>query len=232
MDVTKGFGEAGPSQVFQKLMAVSWPAGVQQLFLATGYSTLFWVIGCVGAMELAAANVLLNITLVGVLPLLGLGLASASLVGQALGAQDIDDARSWGWDVTRVGLIFVSGICLPMLFAPEWLLSLFIMESEVVHLAVLPLRITAAWLGAESVAMVLLYSLMGAGASRTTMITTICCQWLIGLPLAYFGPVLGGGLTKFGLRKGSLVQSKGSFLPGFGGDKAGLWLRFSRRERR
>ena len=85
MDVTKGFSRSWPGrQVFQKLMAVSWPAGVQQLFLATGYSTLFWVIGCVGAMELAVANVLLNITLVGVLPLLGLGLASEQLVGQAL----------------------------------------------------------------------------------------------------------------------------------------------------
>ena len=74
----------------RRLIRVSLPAGCQQLFLATGYSTLFWVIGLVGSSELAAANVLLNLTLVGILPLLGLGLASASLVGQSL-----DAMKSW-----------------------------------------------------------------------------------------------------------------------------------------
>ena len=60
-------------------------------------------------------GVLVNIMLVAILPGVGMGLAAATLVGQALGRGDPDDAERWGWDVARLamvtlGLVGVIGI--------------------------------------------------------------------------------------------------------------------------
>ena len=69
------------------------------------------------------------------------------------------------------------------------------MEVEVVELAVVPLCLTAVWLFAEALSMILMNSLMGAGASSITMKVSVVCQWGVGLPLAYLvGPKLGFGL--------------------------------------
>ncbi len=174
---------------------LSLPAGLQQFFLAAGFTCLFWIIGLVGASELAAANVIINLNLVGILPSLGFGLAAASLVGQALGAGDTADAKRWCWDVVRVTLAVVFFLALPMIFLPEWLLGLFIMEPSVVAVGVLPLRLAGLFLFAEGIGLVVLNALMGAGATRTTMLIAVLCQWGIGLPMAYFvGPYLGYGL--------------------------------------
>ncbi len=178
-----------------KMLRLSVPAGLQQFMLATGYTVLFWIVGKVGTAELAAANVLLNLVLVGFLPSLGLGLASASLVGQALGQGDPDDAGRWGWDVSKVAMVVVALLGLPMLLIPELLLSLFLDSPDTIALATLPLRFSGATLAVDALGMVLLNSLIGAGATRTVMLVSVLCQWIIGLAGAYLvGPVLGLGL--------------------------------------
>ncbi|MGD9341345.1 MAG: MATE family efflux transporter, partial [Chromatiales bacterium] len=69
----------------ETLIRLSIPTGIQQLFFSAGFVVTFWIIGLIGTAEVAAANVLINVTLVALLPGLGLGMAAATLVGQALG---------------------------------------------------------------------------------------------------------------------------------------------------
>ena len=126
---------------------------------------------------------------------LGLGLAAASLVGQALGRGDADDAEAWGWDVVKVTVAVIVVLGLPMAIAPEVLLAGFLDNPETIAIAALPLRISGLTLAVDGVALVLLNSLIGAGATRTVMVVSVLCQWLIGLVGAYImGPVLGFGL--------------------------------------
>ena len=80
------------------LVRLSLPTGVQQLFFSAGFVVTYWIIGLVGTAELAAASVLINVMLVAILPGLGLGLAAATLVGQALGRGEADDASRCGQD--------------------------------------------------------------------------------------------------------------------------------------
>lgn len=76
----------------RSLVRITIPAGFQQLFFAAGLVAMFWIIGRIGTPELAAANVLVTVLLFAILPGLGLGLACATLVGQALGRREPDDA--------------------------------------------------------------------------------------------------------------------------------------------
>lgn len=177
------------------LVRVALPAGVQQLFFAAGMTAFLWIVGKVGTDELAASNVLLNLVLVGVLPGLGFGLASASLVGQALGRREPQDARLWGWEVSRLALVAVALVALPGALMPELILRVFLTDAHVVELAAPTLRLVACLLGPDAAGFVLMQSLIGAGDARRVMAASTALQWGAFLPIAYvLGPLLGFGL--------------------------------------
>lgn len=179
-----------------RMLKLSGPAGLQQLLFAAGMTVLFTLIGKIGTAELAAGNVLVNLMLVAILPAIGFGIASATLVGQALGRGQVDDARGWGWDVCKLAMAVLVVLGLPGLVFPELILGVFIHNPETLALAVAPLRIVAATLVFEAVGMVLLNAHLGAGATRRVMGVSIGIQWGLQLPMVWFaGVYLGWGLT-------------------------------------
>jgi putative MATE family efflux protein len=191
-----GFASALPDRdVLVTMWRVSIPACLQNFFFAAGMSAFFWVFGQIGTAELAASQVIVNLMLVGLLPGLGLGLAAASLVGQALGRTDVDDAERWGWEVAQVTAGLVLLLSIPVLVVPEFFLSGFIHEPDTLALAVGPMRLLAGVLWLDLVGIVLMNALFGAGDSRRVMIIGTGLQWAFGLPLAYvLGVSLGFGI--------------------------------------
>ncbi|MEQ9325066.1 MAG: MATE family efflux transporter, partial [Polyangiaceae bacterium] len=180
----------------QTMWRLSVPSGIRQVFFATGLTVLFWIVGKVGTTELAAANVMINLMLVAYLPGLGLGMAAASLVGQALGKGDRDDAAQWGWDVSKLGLGILGALGLPMLLVPDLLLSAFIDDTATIAVGTLPLRIVGATIAIDGVGQVLQAAMLGAGDSRRVMVVAVSLQWLVFLPVAYaVGPWAGFGLV-------------------------------------
>ena len=190
-------GGLPPRADIATLIRLSLPPGIQQMFFAAGFVATFWIIGKIGTAEVAAANVLLNVMLIAMLPGMGLGLSAATLVGQALGRGDPDDAAQWGWDVVKVAMIGMGVLALPMVFFPERLIaSIYELEPATLALALWPLRLIGLSMIFEAAGMVLMNALLGAGYNRRVMAVSITNQWLIFLPLAYvIGPVLGYGLT-------------------------------------
>lgn len=191
-----GFLKAFPRRkVTGQLLSLSFPTGIQQLFFAGGLTTLFYIVGKVGTVELAAANVLINVMLVGILPGIGLGLAATSLVGQAMGRQDTKDAKAWGFDVLKCGVVILAALGLPMWMFPETIIAAFIQDPQTIAVAIWPMRISGIGLCIDATGLILQHALFGAGDTRRTAQVAVGLQWLFFLPLAYLvGPVLGYGL--------------------------------------
>lgn len=205
----------------KSMLRLSVPSGAQQTLFALGFTVLFVIIAEVGTNEAAAANVLLNITLLALLPGLGLGLAAASLVGQALGRNEPQDAKRWGWDVCRVAVLICGGLGLSMALFPRTILSIFLAQQpEVLAIAVTPLRLVGVTVAVDAVGMVLLNAIMGAGATMLAMVVSTLAQWMVFLPVAYLvGPVLGYGLigiwlTQIGYRALQTVVLMGLWRSG------------------
>ncbi len=185
------------------LIRVSLPSGLQQLFFSAGLVTMFWIIGKIGTPELAAANVLVTVLLFAILPGLAMGIACATLVGQALGAGDPDDAYQWTWDVAKVTIILLTFLGLPMWLVPDLVSSIFIHEPSTRDLARWPMRIMGLTMPLEALIFAFMHGLLGAGDAKRVMLVSIGTQWLVFLPLAYlFGPFLGFGLLGVWLLQG------------------------------
>lgn len=199
-----GFGIHLPQkETLYQVIKISLPSSAQQLFFALGFTTLFWIVGQIGTAELAAANVLTTLTLVAILPSIAFGMSSATLVGQAIGRKDINDAYQWAWDTCKIAALSISVLSLPMILVPKVLLSIFLHEADVIDIATVPLQLVGLAIVIDSVNLVLMSSLQGAGATKITMIVGIVCQWFIFLPLAWLiGPYMGMGLTAIWLIQG------------------------------
>lgn len=161
------------------------PSSVQQFLFAAGLTAFFWIVARVGTDELAVSNVLINITLVAVLPGIGLGLAAATLVGHALGRTDSADAHRWAWEVCRIGLIVFVLLGLPMLLLTREVLGIFLHEPGLIEAGVLPLRIVAASMALDGIGIILMHGLLGAGATGQVMRVAMLMQWGLFLPVAW-----------------------------------------------
>ncbi|MBY5969717.1 MATE family efflux transporter [Halomonas denitrificans] len=171
------------------------PHSFQQLWFAAGYAVLFWILGQIDTASVAVGHVLVNLSLLLILPGVGLGMAAMSLVGEALGNASPEKAHRWGWDTVRVAWLLLALLALPMLTIPHAVLGLFLHEPDLITLGVAPLRLTAMMIVIDAVALVFTQALLGAGANRTVMQLTLACQWLVFLPLAWwFGVHEGAGL--------------------------------------
>lgn len=200
----KGFMQGIPRwDSLVTMMRVSLPSGIQQLFFSGGMVVLFVIVGMIGTAELAAANVLMHLVLVAILPMLGLGLAAASLVGNALGRQEIADAKQWGWNVAVLGLLLAIAIGLPAALLRDQILGVFIHDPGTLALARGPLLISALMIWIDALGMVLFNAHMGAGDTRRVMLVSVGYQWCFFLPVAYLaGPILGHGLLTVWILQG------------------------------
>ncbi len=185
------------------LIRISGPSGLQQLFFSAGFVAIFWIIGKVGTAELAAANVLITVTLFAILPGLGLGLACTTLVSQALGRGEPEDAYRWAWDVAKVTMVVMTVLGLPMWLIPDLISSIFIHDATTREIARWPMRLVGLTMPIEALGFAFMHGLLGAGDARSVMTISVSIQWLLLLPLAYLvGPVLGFGLLAIWLLQG------------------------------
>ncbi len=191
-----GFSLHIPSKEMMKsLSQLALPNSLQQGFFALGVSILFMIIGLVGSEQQAIGHILINLALLLILPCVGLGIASTSLVSHSLGAKNPQDAYQWGWDVVRLATFLMLFLGLPISLFADSILRIFTQDEYLIALGTTPLQITGISIIFEVTAMVLIQALLGAGASKKVLAINFVMQWCLLLPLAYLvGPILGYGL--------------------------------------
>lgn len=197
----------------QGIFRLAIPAGLQQLLDITALTITYSIVGVIGTMELACYSVLLNlINLVG-LPAWGLGTAGATLVGQALGEKNIEDASNWAWDVIKIGVLAMAFIGMPFWLFPELILSIWIHDPDTLEMAKLPTQILGVMIAFNGVGYMLAMMLNGAGDIRRVTLVNLITQWLILVPGAYlFGIELGFGLIGIWLTHQIAYRAGHSFI--------------------
>lgn len=179
-----------------EIAAIAWPISAQQSLLQVALMGVFAIVAQLGAAAAAIINVLLTLTAVPVQIETGLGVAAATLVGQALGRSDASGARAWGWRTTAVAVAVTAPMGLVLAVAPEALLDLFLHDPATLAQAILPARIAGLGTMIGAVPAVLGFSFRGAGATKIAAAVPFVSLWLLQLPLtAWIGLALHKGLA-------------------------------------
>ena len=101
----------------------------------------------------------------------------------------------WGWNGSALTFLYGAGLSLVLIPLAMPLLGFFLTNPETQELAYLPMVLWAIMIAFDTMGMVLMNALIGAGDTRRSMYITVSLQWLFFLPAAWLvGPVLGFGL--------------------------------------
>jgi hypothetical protein len=130
------------------------------------------------------------------MPGLAISVAATSLVGQALGAWQLDEARRRGNAAIALGMVVMSVLATPLIIFAPTLVRLFDPSAHpvVIEAGTSYLRINALSMPILAIAMVTNGALRGAGDTKPGLIANLLGRWLTVVPLAaLFGLTLGWG---------------------------------------
>lgn len=190
-----GFLQGLPETAHIKtIMKVAYPESVRQTLFSAGVVLLYVLIGQIGTKELAAFHVIISVCLIAYMPHIGIAGAATTLVGEALGRRDARDAKLWGWQVSNLGLMLLTGLGVAVALFPHATLGLFFVDESTLALAIVPLQLAVFAHVLDGYGKIIGGALIGAGATRVVMQLTLLQQYLLLLPLLALSVFLGYGL--------------------------------------
>lgn len=144
----------------------------------------------------AATKVIIDILSVTFMSCVAFGTATATLVGQSLGARRPDLAERYGWESVRIGVYLFGAMGLFAMAFPDLLFGIFSKDLEVIDAGRNSLRLMGGCEALVGVAMILAQALYGAGNSKYVMKVELFLHVTCLVPLAYLlGVVLDLGLV-------------------------------------
>ncbi len=159
--------------------------------------------GLLGAAQVEAHAIALNIAATAFMVPLGLGMAATVRVGHAYGARDRAGASRAGWTAFGIAMAFVSASAIVMALAPRLLISAFIdieapRNAAVLAFALSFVRVAAVFQLVDGAQAAFANMLRGVHDSRVPMAMALIGYWGIGAPtglaLGFLTPLGGLGL--------------------------------------
>jgi putative MATE family efflux protein len=138
-----------------------------------------------GSAAMAGYTIAVRMVIFAMLPAWGLGNAAATMVGQALGANNPDRAEQSVWAAARYNVAFLGLMGLIFGVAAPLIVSAFTSDPAVADVAIDGLRILALGFPTFAIGLVLTQSFNGAGDTATPTRINIGVFWLFEIPLAW-----------------------------------------------
>ncbi|WP_137283689.1 MATE family efflux transporter [Halorussus salinisoli] len=170
--------------VMKKLVDVGYPGTVDGLARSFAAVAMAALVARFGPIPTAAYGVGLRLMSVSWTVSGAVGQATATGVGQNLGADTPDRAAEVTWTATRGTMAVLFGAGALMYVFPAGAMRIFIDDPEVVAAGVNFLRIIAPFLAFFGGLMVVQGGFRGAGDTRTAMVLSFLSRWILRIPAA------------------------------------------------
>jgi Na+-driven multidrug efflux pump len=167
--------------------------GTLQVFIGTAsWVVLVRILSQFGSAALAGYTIAMRVILFALFPCWGLGNASATMVGQALGAKKPERAEQAVWIAGFYNLCFLGTVSILFVAGADAIVGLFTEDPAVTPYAVDGLRIVALGFPLYAYGMVVTQSFNGAGDTWTPTYLNLFVFWMFELPFAYLLAVRAG----------------------------------------
>lgn len=200
-------------QRFGELLRTGLPVAATILAEAGLFSGAAFLMGRIGASELAGHTIALQVAALAFQIPFGIGQAATIRVGYHFGAGDRAAIGRAGWVAVGLGAGFMVATASVMLFAPELVLGLYVdtratANAAMMAFAVRFMVVAAAFQLFDGLQAVAMGALRGLQDTRTPMIYALFGYWVPGLGtsvfLGFFTPLAGVGIWT-GLAVGLVV---------------------------
>ncbi|ATV70528.1 MATE family efflux transporter [Fusobacterium pseudoperiodonticum] len=180
----------------KRILKVGIPAAVEQLGLRIGMLIFEMMVISLGNLSYAAHKIALTAESISFNLGFAFSFAASALVGQELGKGSSQKALKNGYICTIIAMMVMSTFGLLFFIIPQFLVSLFTKDKDVIELATMALKIVSICQPFSGASMVLAGALRGAGDTKSVLLITYLGIFLVRIPITYlFLDVLNFGLA-------------------------------------
>lgn len=173
--------------IVKSLVKLGWPATFQFIIASGSWIFIARLVAETGGTAASAGyQIAIRNVVFFILPAWGLSNAAATIVGQNLGAKQVERAERSVMLTAKYNAVFMSFVMLLFLLFSNPIVHFFTHDEAVIKFAVMSLQIFGSGYIFYGIAMVMTQSLNGAGDTRTPTIINFVCFWMFQIPLAYF----------------------------------------------
>ncbi len=190
-----------------QVFSLGWPIGITLLAEAGLFAFSAIMVGLLGETVLAAHGIAMQLASITFMVHLGLSQVATVRAGQAISLQDTISLRRGAVVIAACSAGFSALAIGAFVFAPQFLIGLFLSADDARAAAIVPIAITlltaaALFQLADGAQVIALGLLRGLQDTRVPMILAAIIYWCIGAPAGYllgFNAGLGGPGVWFGL---------------------------------
>jgi putative MATE family efflux protein len=193
-ELTKGWRIE--ASVVRTIMTVGVPISVSYLLMGFTVMAAFRLVASFGESALAAMGIGVRIMQFSTLPIVSIGIATTTMVGQFLGARDLTNARKTG--IVSMVVCTVIMLIFSVIFytGAPFLIALFINQIEVIQHGIEYMRIASLYIVFIGITVSMTGVLRGAGYTLPPMIAALlklACLLILAPQFAFaFGMGLSG----------------------------------------
>jgi MATE family multidrug resistance protein len=181
--------------IMKRLLRFGLPAGVEPFLTWFAFNVFVQIMHSYGPDTAAAATIAFNWDAIAFVPMLGLGTAATSVVGQHIGGQDYDGAGQSVYLTLRLAFLYSAVMILLFVGFTPALVLVFSSgfqdnNGQVTGMAVSMLRLLAIYTLANSSKLVLSGSLRAAGDTAWVMWVSIGINWALAAAAVLLARVL------------------------------------------
>lgn len=172
-----------------RLIRFGMPSGVHLTLDVASFAIFILLTGRMGEVALAASNIALSINMLTFLPMIGMGIATSTVVGKYQGKRAPEISRRAAWNSFRVGVVYMGVIGATYVLFPAFYLSFFTEAggAELTLADIYPVGrwlmvIMALWGLVDASNLVLSGALKGAGDTRFVMWFSFAMAWGVLVP--------------------------------------------------
>jgi putative MATE family efflux protein len=182
-------GHLGPAgyrpslRIFRELAGQGFPASLTMLTVALGIFVISWYVGRFGHETMAAYGIATRIEQIVLLPVMGLNVATLTMVAQNAGARRYDRVRATIRTALGNGLTLMAGGVLAVYLFAAPLMGLFTRDPAVIASGVGYLRIAAFVFPAYVILYINSFALQGLQRPRFALLLGLFRQFLAPVPV-------------------------------------------------
>lgn len=172
-----------------KLIRYGVPNGIGMELEITSFAVFVFLIGNVGEVSLAANNIVLTVEMLSFMPIMGVGIATSTLVGQYLGRKQPNIAKKVAGSALKVSSLYVLSLGLILIIFPQIFINLFSysnsISNEIVEQTKILMKILAAFIFCDACNVTFASTIKGGGDTKFQMVIFILAAWAIFVPGVY-----------------------------------------------
>ena len=172
-----------PSDLVKSIAKRAFPLTINEVGFGAGMALLFKFYGTRGSNVLAAMNIMGSITDIFFILFSGMAVANTLIVGQALGANRLEEARSNAYRLYKLSFLLGLGFASLMFLSSFIFPHFFNVDPETREMAIFFIRIYSVFYIIYTINTQTFFTLRSGGDARHTLIMDSGWFWLVNLPV-------------------------------------------------